>query len=190
MSKNIGGFTIVEVIITMAIASILLTLGVFGVRNLQAQARDRERAADVAAIARGLEERYARGNTLVTATGSEAKAGSYPGVNEWWHMEGYDRAAYTPSTYAGGYRTKLLLGTTDAVFKSPSGLNWAPTCSFACQPAGNTAQINSSLSVDRYSYEPANASNAICSNGNCTRFTIYWRSEVDGTIQKITSKRQ
>lgn len=174
----------------MAIASILLTLGVFGVRNLQAQARDEERAADVAAIARGLEERYVRGNPYATAPPPDALAGSYPGVNEWFHMEGWDRPSYTPSTYTGGYRLKLLPGTTDSSFKSPSGNNWAPTCSFACQPAGNTTQINSSLSVDRYSYEPANAAGSICSSGNCIRFTIYWKSEVDGTIHKVTSKRQ
>lgn len=189
MSRKLGGFTIVEVIITMAIASILLTLGVFGVRNLQAQARDEERAADVAAIARGLEERYVRGNSFATATGSEAKAGSYPGVNEFFHMAGFDKTNYTPSTYTGGYVTKLLPGTSKATFISPSGNSWDVSCVLSCQPAGDTTTINNKLLVDRYVYEAARADNSICCCGDCTRFTIYWKSEVDGAIHKVTSKR-
>ncbi len=185
------GFTIVELLITLAIAAALLALGVAGVRSLQGYARDDEREADVAAIARGLEQRYANGNPYATAVPPDyVEKGSYPGINEWFHMYGSTKANYTPATYTGGYATRVLPGTSTATFTSPSGVGWAPTCSFACQPAGDSATINSALSTDKYAYEPVASNGAICYNGNCPSFNIYWKSEVDGTIHKLRSKHR
>ena len=56
------GFTIIEGLITLVVIGTLLTLGVVSMTNQQAQARDKERESDIAAIARGLEWRYDNGD--------------------------------------------------------------------------------------------------------------------------------
>lgn len=189
-----GGFTIIELIIVMVITATLLTLGVAGVRTLQAYARDDERRADVEAIARGLEQRYTRGNPVASAPSPEAQRGSYPGVNEIVHVDGGNRSVqgYSPAQYASEYRTLELPGTQTSNFYSPQDKLWRLLCSFC--PGGTSADdatlVNSALSEDKYVYSPANASDEVCCCGNCTHFYIFWRSEVDGTIQTLRSKRQ
>jgi prepilin-type N-terminal cleavage/methylation domain-containing protein len=66
------GFTIVELIITITIMGILLTLAVVGVGTTQMNARDNERKADIEAIALHLESFYRGGSrdssTIPTVT--------------------------------------------------------------------------------------------------------------------------
>lgn len=75
--KRWDGFTVIEVIIVMAIIAILLAIGTVSFRGFQASTRDKGREADVVAIQNHLESLYPRelrddgGNIIKTA-------GSYP----------------------------------------------------------------------------------------------------------------
>lgn len=179
------GFTLIELIIVMILMTIILALGVAAVDGLQAQARDKERSTDISIIARGLERRYQNGTTLVATP--EGQAGSYPSVAEM-------QALVTAST-----ATQALPGTGRVNFSPPS-----KNSSFVivCSPigsCGSTVAEGSKATAtmgggDNYLYEPVNASNKVClditTNGPCVRFNLYWKSEVQNTIQTVRSKHQ
>ncbi len=190
------GFTVVEILITLVIMAILLTLGVVSLRNVQAEARDKERATDIDTIARGLERRYNEGNpVLVSATDArEGKQGSYPGTNEMLHMGGEDRSGqgFNPAQVTGGYLTEGLPGTSEAAFTNPGGEKlWAIVCVWACAPAGDTTQINTAFNnQDKYVYEPIDRSGNICCCGDCPGFNLYWKTETNGALQTLKSKNR
>ncbi len=211
------GFTLIEILVTISIMVILLTLAVANLRSTQVQARDTERRNDAESIARGLEERYNLGNTTATLPAGYVNKGSYPGNNEIVHMMGCERSAspeaFTPTKVQGGYLTAGLPGTTEKSLTSPgkedvvvwnvSGCEDSsphsihPACVDSCQPAENLTQINTALTAaaDRYVYEPyyydASNQKLICSGleGGCRGFNLYWRSEADlSTFNVIKSK--
>ena len=174
------GFTIVELLVVLVIITVLLSLGLVGVRGLQANARDQERKSDVESIARGLERRYETGNTYFVpndaAYANEGMKGSYPSINEFLHIDGTSRSFYTPNVIDGGYRSNIFSGTSDGSFTSPSGVRWGAVCVFSCQPAENTAQITSGFGgQDKYVYEPYDAAGNICSIEECTGYNLYWK---------------
>lgn len=197
------GFTIVEIVIVMVIMGILLGLAVLNISSSQANARDNERKTDVANIARGLETRYKEGNPVVTNGGtSYTTAGAYPGVNEWLHMAGFDKASngFVPAVVAGGYATKNLPGTAIANF-NPPGFSQGPgiggldlTCILSCGAAENQTYIDTiftdSTKKLKYYYEPIDASGNVCDDGPCVRFNLYYWTEVDDKVNKIVSKHQ
>ena len=186
--RNRPAFTIVELLVTLVAMTILMTLAVVSFKSVQVDARDTEREADVKVIARGLEGRYKEGNPVATAAPPDVQKGSYPGVNEALHIDGWYRDGYTPTQYAGNYRTLAYPGTTDAVFYNPAGeFAWKQICTWACSPAGDTTQINNALNGDYYVYEPVDRNGGICCCGECVQFNIYWRKEADGSLQKVKS---
>lgn len=182
-----SGFTLIELMIVMIVMVILLGLGVVSLGNIQAQARDKEREEDIASIARGLENRYNQGNPIVTAPDYVQK-GSYPGVNETLHIDGWDRSDYVPVQYDGNYRGDAFPGTSDKNFINPnSQWAWYIVCVWACQPAGDATQLQTAFANndgDKYVYEPYDANGNICSNGPCLGYNLYWKSETDTTVVK------
>ena len=182
--KPSSGFTIIELIITVIVLAILLTLGVMGMRGIDASARDKERQSDVETLARGLEQRYNRGNPRATATAPEAQQGSYPGTNEAQHIDGVSVSGYTPTQISGGYRTEAYPGTSTSSFVGPKGSDaWTIICTASCSPAGTSAQISAAFNnQDRYVYEPVDASGNVCCCGDCVRYNLYWKSEGDTTV--------
>jgi prepilin-type N-terminal cleavage/methylation domain-containing protein len=186
------GFTIVEMLITLVVMAVLLTLGVVSLRGVIANGRDNERATDINTIARGLEQRYTLGNPVATATAPEAQPGSYPGVNEILHMLGNFRSGYTPGTVTGGYMTKGLPGTSLSSFTNPSGqYAFAQACVFACAPAGDATQLNTAFGGgDKYIYEAVDSNGNICCCGNCNRFNLYYKQEATNTIITVKSKHR
>lgn len=188
---NKRGFTIVELVVVMTIMAILLGLGVVGFANSRASARDAKRAADISAIANGLESRFTRGNS--TATASFIKQGSYPSVYELQHAEGLTVASITP-TSATAYITSLLIGTSLANYTPPNitgalSATFIPMCTTACA-AENSTTINSMVTANVYVYEPITTANTVCVNTECIRFNLYYKKESNGTIVKVTSKHQ
>jgi len=187
------GFTVVEVIVTMVVITVILSLGTVGLRASLANGRDAERQADIAAIAQGLEERYNNGNALEALPGPPYwydKKGrkSYPGVNEFIHMQGSQRSGFTPETVSNGYFTDNLPGTSLSSLTTPSGNRIGQVCVYACQPAGNEAQLQSAYNgaqgIDRYIYEAIDRNGNICSNGTCVAYNLYWVKETDPTTTK------
>lgn len=184
------GFTIVEILITLVVMVVLLTLGTISISSLLRNARDAERQEDIGAIARGLEQRYNKGNSYIV--GSDGR-GSYPTVSEFQHMRGDNIAGFNPTQVSGGYFTKVLTGTNDSTFLNPSSENqFVLECQSSCGAADNTTQLNTVFAAndDPYVYSPENASGNICTTAPCVSFTLYWLSEVSGSRQSVESNHR
>ncbi len=187
--KRHAGFTLIELLITITIMVILIVLSVVSLRSTQATARDEERKTDAENIARGLEIRYNDGNHMVTAP-SYVQKGSYPGTNEIRHGKGESMAGFTPAQIVGGYLPDLLPGTTATSFVPPNGGSFNPSCISSCAPAETTALIDTATTISTYVYEPVTAAGGVCSDGDCVRFNLYYRTEVDTVLHTIVSKHQ
>lgn len=185
------GFTVVELLITLVVMAILLSLGVAGMRGTQANARDAERKSDVESIARGLEQYYDRGNPNII--GAETR-GSYPGTEEFTHILGENRChgsglnPYYVSgkcLIAGGYVSQVLPGVSVATVTPPKTTarlwtNWSLT----------DAQVVTETQNGNYMYRPFNASDNNACNQRCPRFKVYWYSEVESIVKEIKSRHQ
>lgn len=192
------GFTIVEVVVVMVIMAILLGFVMAGMSRYQVTIRDKERETDAEQLARGFEQRYMQGNPVITSTGGTsnyATAGGYPSIIEFLHIEGGDRSGdgYVPSVVNGGYFTSALPGTSINTLRAPgvtSGASLGLYCFLCGNPPENAAQLASVVTIDTYIYEPLTATGQQCNTGKCTRFNLYYRTEVDNTLHTIRSKHQ
>lgn len=93
--KRSSGFTLVEILVTITIMVILMTLAVASIRSTQVRARDEDRRNDVENIARHLDSLYTRGvsfpYTDSTATDVTATLkGSYPSTLQMSDPESRD----------------------------------------------------------------------------------------------------
>lgn len=196
------GFTVVEILITLVIMTILLTLGVITVRESLAQARDAERAEDVAILARGFENYYKRGNPYYI--GPAITKGSYPGANNMIAMDGSgwcDSAYFKNASQAAlysvckNYMLDALPGITVAALTPPEFNNpqltnpWLSTGSDSPTQLINTF-MSDRLNEGKYVYKPMTSTNlALCYDaGNCTRFVLLYKKETTGEIVEVWSK--
>lgn len=172
------GFTVVELIITITIVGILLTVAFVGLGASQIAGRDDERTSDVETIATYLETFYNQGGVNDSITEYVA---AYPAI--------YSMTSETTIKESlAGIDTKSLLapGTTDI---SSSFL-------MASNNSQNPANVSPSPTIHTYVYQPLNKYGDLClypsppSPDECRKFNLYYRLEVDNSIQKITSKHQ
>lgn len=206
------GFTIVEMVVTMAIMAILLTLTVVSLNQSQVNARNAKRKADAQAIARGLEVRYKQGNPRATQTPTDGSksmtaTGQYPGINEWYHVAGFAKdSTWNPIQIAGGYLTEEYSGTSSSNFSPPtsnSGSKFNIFCTYTgcTDPStgtwfteGNATNLADAMKPnnDNYVYEPIGSDGTPCSNADCVRFNLYYHLEGDPatTYQVIKSDHQ
>ena len=182
------GFTIIEIVIIIALMGILLVMVAAQFRSSQASARDDALRADAEIIARGLEDYYRTGYRGYSST---QKAGSYPSGDELRHASGENVIAVGPQV-SGGYLNGWLNGARIA---STSKLRLITTSG---QSPENTTNISASTPVGIVTYEPliynpaGTGSYNFCTTvtQRCTRFNLYYRSEVDNTIHTIRSEHQ
>lgn len=175
------GFTIVELIITITILAILMTLAVVNLRSTQVQARDAERKADISAMAKRLDTLYTRG---FPAAASNLR-GSYP----------------TVAMLAGTTPTDIESRT--AIFKDlPASVQSDPLKSGSSIMAAantNTGTTSGSGAVapfpnkDRpYIYQPISDTGTLCTdhfNQVCRKFNLYsWLEATPNTAHKIESQ--
>jgi prepilin-type N-terminal cleavage/methylation domain-containing protein len=99
MSKRTTrGFTIVEVIVVVIVIGILVAVGIAVSNQIQANARNTERAADVALLANALEQYY-RDNKVYPSCANMTQSGSVVASNV---LKGLDRGALVaPSAPSG-----------------------------------------------------------------------------------------
>lgn len=192
------GFTVVEILVTLVILAILLTLGTVGMRSVIANGRDSERSSDITTISRAFELRYSQGNsTFVASPGYESllRKGGYPGIAEMLYGMGYPKGEFSPSSLSGG-RENLYkaLSISKAAMTTPSGneieimcYNFNAPCGSPA-PAEDTAKIAAVFSgnADRYVYEPIDVNGNVCNldfqYGECVRYNLYWISETDPAV--------
>lgn len=175
------GFTIVELIITITIMGILLTLAVVNLNSTQVNARDSERKGDAEAIALNLESYY--NNDSQDSLGNFLNSGgTYPGTNYISNVSTFARVLPDidpKSTHAPGADLSAVMSLVIATVATQSV---------------STIQPLPSKSNDVYVYQPLTASGAICADpstsGDCRKFNLYYYQESTNTVQQLTSKNQ
>jgi len=161
------GFTIVELIITISIMAILLTLGTISLSGSQANARDSERKTDIENITLHIETYYKSG------LNGNYEVGRYPSTN----FVGQETTTAIPdidpkSLIAPGQSSSSFIAATNNV-QTTDGISPQPT-------------------INQYVYQPLQQSGDLCTTGaqQCQKFNLYYRLETDNTIYVTTSKNQ
>jgi prepilin-type N-terminal cleavage/methylation domain-containing protein len=136
MNRYKPGFTIIEVIIVVVVIGILVSLGVVAYSRVQADTRDKERAADISVIADALEQYYSE------------NSGVYPGC--------------TAMTQAGDTVTSsTLVGMDPSALvapKAPSGTSNSIGCTSLTSGSGAdtyayVGNVNTNCSTGAYCYQ-------------------------------------
>lgn len=174
-----SGFTIVELIITIAAIGVLLTLAVVNLNDTQVNARDAERQGDVEAIALQLEKYYANEDSASSGA-YDMSGGSYPAV-----INISDETAF--KTALPDIEPKLVRAPGVEI-NDPKSL--IPAANTATSPTAVTPQPTYST----YVYQPLRKDGTLCTQilqkGDCRRFNLFYRLESDNTVRVITSKHQ
>lgn len=165
------GFTIVELLIVIAIMGILMTLSVVNMRDSQVNSRDVERKADIEAIVSSLETYYTSG------TDGSTSFGFYPST------------ALTSS--GSSYMTQTLRDIDTNSLKAPGISDPTQTFISATNNIQTTAGVLPQPTYSQYVYQPIASGGTLCtSSTECRKFNLYYRSEVDNNIYMVTSKKQ
>lgn len=160
------GFTIVELLVVLAIMLILFGLGVAGVSLLQVSGRNEERRTDVENIARQIELNNTNGLPSIPSS-----QGSYLGTDPG--------GMGSPTMYP------TIFSDTDLASLRAPGIT-APNWSLR-MATSNGAQTPGD---DDYIYQPLTDNGTLCTAATgCRKFTLWYKLE-GGNIEKIESKRQ
>lgn len=195
------GFTAVELVVAMVIIGILLTVGVVSFRSSQVNARDRERAADVQAMANFLESIYPM--EIKNSNGDVIKnAGTYPALP----MEITDTTDELELIFS---ELEVAVMTPPGASGSQSMPSIPPSGSYS--PTGDachdyyrcyTRPDDIAGTVGKYVYAPGPDDNELCvkhgfygsgskpHSNDCRMFSIIYRTEVDNTRVVVESKRR
>lgn len=163
-----NGFTLVELLVTMVIMVILITLSVVNLRSSQITARDDQRKADVTNIAQQLENYYKLGS-------DNDAAGQYPPAD---HL---DTEADITAT---------LRDINVDVLRAP---NVASTDPVSVVLATDTNPVVPTPTVSTYVYEPIQSDGSLCESvgDECRRFNLYYMLESEpNVVKKVISKNQ
>jgi len=170
------GFTIVELIITITIMGILLTLAVVNVGTTQAKARDDARKSDVESIASNLESFY------IAGTDASSVFARYPSTD----VTG-SPATITAQLRDADLNAFLPPGTTDVA------QTFLPSTNTGTSPSiQTTAGVLPLPTKDQYVYQPIKSDGSVCTAGqtDCRKFNLFYRLESDNTVYRLTSKNQ
>lgn len=172
------GFTVVELVITITVMGILLTLAVVALSSSQANARDSERQTDAEAIATALESFYTN-----VDSGVELSGNVYPGMSRLSDAEIYTTLPDIDekSVRAPGVDTSSPISIVSATNATQTTSGVTP------QPTETT-----------YVYQALMRNGSLCTTplqvnydaGECRKFNLYYYQETDGSVHVIRSKHQ
>ena len=198
-SMKLGrGFTVVELVITMTIMVILAGLGTVVVTKLIPEARDRERADDIAVIARGLEAYYEKGNPLIP-TSTRSTKGTYPGSTIMLALMQGDSGACTSAGFppASCPISHTQLGTilpgvnlSNVTPPSSSDANTQILRTIQADNGDIDTQFDNYLSQGLYVYFPYDALDGTACALDCRAYRLIYKDESGGPSKNIQSKHQ
>lgn len=165
-SLNQRGFTIIEMVVVLVIIGILTGIAISRYGSAETDARDAERKTDVESIAKHFETLFSK--TIYDSASAIIKQdSSYPSTSLVTSFAAFD-----------GIDDKALRAPGVSTDQSVSVLSASDTTD--PQPT-----------IDQYIYQPLNNSGGLCTtNSGCRSFTIFYRTESDDTVRKVTSLRQ
>ncbi len=160
-----NGFTLVELLIVIAIMGILLVLGIVNLRSTQINARDTERASDAQTIATSLEAFYPLGNAQVVA-------GEYPST----------ALATNPTSYLADINPKALIAPGQTTQSVVAATNATQT----------TAGVTPQPTISQFVYQPIASDGTLCTSDaqGCRKYNIYYETEADNVVHQIVSRHQ
>jgi prepilin-type N-terminal cleavage/methylation domain-containing protein len=162
--KQRAGFTIVEIVITLTIMAILVSLAAVNLRSSVLQANDQERITDIQNIMTYQDSYYERNNNTYFPTTS---ASSSAQIETWYTNIDRDNLR-TPGVVAPNYSLVVATNNTQT-----------------------TAGVRPIPLKTTYVYQPLDSAGALCTAvPNCRKFNIFYLSDVDSTVQKMSSKNQ
>lgn len=169
--KTRAGFTVVELMIIIAIIGILAGLSVVNLRQSLPDSRDSERRADVQNISVHLDSLWMKGYP-----GAVVGKGSYPSTT---HLN-------TSSAI-----TQLFAEIDSKILTSPSASAGTVSLVMATNNIATTSGVTPAPTEETYVYQPLNSTGALCTltTDECRRYNLYYKLE-SGPIEKITSKNQ
>ena len=168
------GFTIIELLITITVMAILMTLAVVNLRSTQINARDAERKSDVEAMAKRLDSLYSSG----FPTAAASLKGSYPSTVQMADVT--TRSAIFRDIPAAALVEPLKESSTESVFVA-TNTNTGTDLSDAVTSVQPIPNIDAP-----YIYQPLDDNGALCTNHTapCRKFNLYTWIEGD-TSQAI-----
>lgn len=170
------GFTIVELIITITIMGILLTLAVVNVGSTQTKARDEARKSDIESIASNLESYY------ISGTDNSTNFARYPSTGLTGSVSNI-----TSNLRDANIDSFLPPGTTDAAVTFVSSTNTGSAPSIQ-----STSGVLPQPTINQYVYQPIRSDGSVCLVGavDCRKYNLFYRLESDNTVYRVTSKNQ
>lgn len=168
-------FTLVELVIVIAIIGVMLVLGVVNLRNASTITNDKEREADVANLAIALEDFYEYGNGTINAF-------DYPSTVQ-----------FTDGTSVTTASVKALLPDLDInTVMAPNINDPANTLTLATNNVATVAGVLPQPTIDQYVYQPLDKTGALCTSATttCTKFYLYYTLENDGLVYQVASRNK
>ncbi|MNH49903.1 hypothetical protein D3C73_14960 [compost metagenome] len=164
------GFTLVELVIVIAIMSIILVLAIVNLRSTQITARDQDRKTDVENIMRGLEGFYVNG----------ANNARYPSN----HIS-------DPAT-TDAFVQDALRDIDIKSLQAPGETAGSRSLISAINTNETTSGVRPIPSTTDYVYQPFQPDGTLCTlvSQECRRYNIFYKLEGDGVIYKMSSKNQ
>lgn len=168
------GFTVVELIITITIVGILLTVAFVNLSASQVTGRDDERESDIATIATHLEAYYSEGSDA--------------------DFSGTTLARYPYGYFIGSEASirQLLPNIDTKSFIAPGAANLGASFLLATNADQTTGGVRPVPTTSTYVYQPLNTLNQLCllDTDDCRKFNLYYMLESTGAIVKVTSRHQ
>lgn len=166
-----AGFTVIELMVVIAVIGILATISIIEPINLMMTARDSERADDIASIDRKLEQDY-REMTV--------GAPAYPYMQKF-----VDDSKGTTGTPIG-----TAAGTDKAIFAAPNASTSSlavATCTTPANPSGGCAPA-----LNQYVYMALQSDGSLCTQTTqtCVSFQLVYRRESDNQLLTTWSIHQ
>ena len=159
------GFTIVELIVIIAVMGILLIFSVVNLGSSQANGRDSERKTDAETIALQLESFYTSGEDISTTVGRYPSTAIFTG------------GANTMKRMLRDIDTKSITapGITDPVITFVASYNNTPIADTIKSAPGGTG-----ITKDQYIYQPLKNDNSLCQSESdeCRKFNLYYKLEI------------
>jgi len=170
------GFTVIELVITITIMGILLTLAVVNLNATQMNGRDSERKGDVESLALNIENYYTNQDPNLFMSGGTYLGSSYMNDSE---IRQFLPDLDMKNAHAPGK------SDSDPISVVPATNNTTTTTGVLPLPSKNN---------DVYVYQPLTANGDLCVDpfisGDCRRFNIYYYQEADNSVHMVTSKHQ